>query len=392
MTDKLKILICDDEMGMRMGVARALRDFVVTAPELDGEVSFDVDQAETGEQALEKITAEPPHILLLDLKLPGMSGLDVLEEISPRNLETLTVMITAYASIETAVRATKTGAYDFLAKPFTPAELKNTVTKAAKHLLISRQARLLAQEKRQIRFQFISVLAHELKAPINAVEGYLNILRDGTAGDNPAVQAQIIERCGKRISGMRKMITDLLDLTRIESGQKKRELAQVDVREIAEMALETLLPDAQARDITMELHTDGSLSLLGDPGEIEIILNNFVSNAVKYNRDGGRVDVRLSRDDNGLYIAVTDTGIGMSKVECDKLFGDFVRIKNAKTSGILGSGLGLSIVKKLAGLYGGVPSVTSTPDEGSTFSVVLQNAVPEDEPEDDSASPTPQDA
>ncbi len=392
MTDKLRILICDDEMGMRMGVARALRNFVVTAPELDGEVSFDVEQAETGEQALEKITAEPPHILLLDLKLPGMSGLDVLEEINPRNLETLTVMITAYASIETAVRATKTGAYDFLAKPFTPTELKNTVTKAAKHLLIARQARLLAQEKRQIRFQFISVLAHELKAPINAVEGYLNILRDGTAGDNPAVQAQITERCGKRISGMRKMITDLLDLTRIESGQKKRELTQVDVREIAEMAIETLLPDAQARDITMDLHTDGSLSLLGDPGEIEIILNNFVSNAVKYNRDGGRVDVRLSREDDGLLIAVSDTGIGMSEEECQKLFGDFVRIKNAKTSGILGSGLGLSIVKKLAGLYGGVPCVSSTPDEGSTFSVTLQDTVPEDESENDAASPAPQDA
>lgn len=390
--DTLNILVCDDELGMRLGVERALRHFKIDVPEVDGEVHFTVDQAETGEEALDKIAKAPPHILLLDLKLPGISGLDVLEDISPRNLETLTVMITAYASIETAVRATKQGAYDFLAKPFTPAELRTTITKAARHLIVSRQARRLAQEKRQVRFQFISVLAHELKAPINAIEGYLNVLRDRSAGDDPATQDQILERCVTRIGGMRKMITDLLDLTRIESGQKRRELAEVDVRQVAEMAIETALPEARARLVAIEMHADGPVPMFADRGELEIILNNLVSNAVKYNRDGGRVDIHLEQEDGAVTVRVADTGIGMTKEECAKLFGDFVRIKNSKTKGIMGSGLGLSIVKKLALLYEGGAVVTSEPDVGTSITVTLKSAAPEEgagSQADDAPTPGP---
>lgn len=378
--ETLKLLVCDDEMGMRMGVARALRDFSVDIPDMDESVQFQVELAETGEEALEKITAEPPQILLLDLKLPGISGLDVLEELHKRDIETLTVMITAYASIETAVRATKQGAYDFLAKPFTPTELKSTVTKAAMHLMVARQARRLAQEKRQVRFQFISVLAHELKAPINAIEGYLNVVRDGTLGENPQAINQVIFRCLDRIQGMRKMIADLLDLTRIESGQKRREMERVDAGSMAERAIETFLPEAQSRKITIDLHQTGDMLLWADTGELEIIMNNLISNAVKYNKDDGHVAVTLSRDEDLLHIAVKDTGIGMTRDEAGKLFNDFVRIKNSSTSGILGSGLGLSIVKKLALLYAGKVKVDSEPGEGSTFTVTLKDIAPADPP------------
>lgn len=174
--ETLRILVTDDEPGMRMAVERALRGFTTRVPDIDVDVSFTIDQAETGEQALEKILAGPPDILLLDHKLPGMSGLDVLDRLASQDLEMLTIMITAYASIETAVTATKRGAYDFLAKPFTPAELKGTIRKAAARLILARQARRLEHEKRQVRFQFIRVLGHELKAPLNAVSGYLQIL------------------------------------------------------------------------------------------------------------------------------------------------------------------------------------------------------------------------
>jgi two-component system, sensor histidine kinase and response regulator len=285
----------------------------------------------------------------------------------------LTVMITAYASIETAVRATKQGAYDFLPKPFTPDELKTTVRKAAKHLMVARQARKLAEEKRRVRFEFISVVAHELKSPINAIEGYLNILNDGTTNLTPEVTGQVIGRCVTRISGMRKMINDLLDLTRIESGQKPRELGTVDVADVARIAIESVTPDALARDITVRLDADPDVHLFGDHGEIEIIFNNLVSNAVKYNKDGGTVDVVVRNTDSGTVVSVADTGIGMAPEEASRLFNDFVRIKNEKTRNILGSGLGLSILKKLVGLYNGDIKVKSKPDEGSTFTVTLRD-------------------
>ncbi len=368
--DKLRVLVTDDEPGMRMGVARALRDFTVSHASLDGDVGFEVEQAESGEQALEIVGANPPDILLLDHKLPGKSGIEVLEEIASGGQPVLTVMITAYASIETAVRATKSGAYDFLAKPFTPVELKNTVRKAAENILVTRQAQRLAEEKRQVRFQFISVLAHELKAPLGAVEGYLRVIRDGAA-DDPETQKHVLDRCLTRVEYMRKMIIDLLDLTRIESGQKKRELSAVSVRDTAEMAIETATPQALERGITIALHAPEALSMSADRGELEIIFNNLVSNAVKYNRDGGKVDVTLGVDGDHVVIAVADTGIGMTQEESARLFSDFMRIKNAKTRDILGSGLGLSIVKKLAQLYQGDVAVQSEPDVGTTFTVRL---------------------
>ncbi|MGB9623817.1 MAG: sensor histidine kinase [Phycisphaerae bacterium] len=370
--DTLRILVVDDEPGMRRGVARALQDFRVRLPDLNGEVSFKVEQAESGEEALERIAASCPDILLLDHKLPGISGLDVLDRIAEQQRDILTVMITAYASLETAVSATKRGAYDFLAKPFTPEELKTTIRKAAGHLIVQRQARQLAREKRQLRFEFISVLAHELKAPLGAIEGYLNLLKNRSAGDDPAVYDRMIERALIRAEGMRKMIMDLLDLTRIESGKKKRELTEVSVREVAQNSIETFRPDAMKRNISIHLRADDPVMMTADRGEIEIILNNLISNAVKYNRDGGNVDVALSRKDDTVTITVADTGIGMTREEAARLFGDFVRIKNARTRNILGSGLGLSIVRKLANMYGGDAAVTSEPDKGSTFTVTLR--------------------
>jgi signal transduction histidine kinase len=178
---------------------------------------------------------------------------------------------------------------------------------------------------------------------------------------------------------MRKLILDLLDLTRIESGNKQRQLLSVDLCEVVAMAIETAQPEADGRQIAIRTAMPAELTLQGDRGELEIILNNLVSNAVKYNRDGGAVTVTLTDLGEQVEIAVADTGIGMTQQEADKLFGEFVRIKNAKTASILGSGLGLSIVKKLTALYAGDVSVRSEPDVGSTFTVRLDKTAPPSE-------------
>jgi signal transduction histidine kinase len=372
--EQLRILIVDDEAGMRAAVTRALDGFAITIPELEADVTFTVEQAGSGEEALAKIDAAAPDVLLLDHKLPGISGLDVLAALADNPADLLTVMITAYASLETAVVATKRGAYDFLAKPFTPEELRTTVRKTTKHLLLQRQARRLAQEKRQIRFQFISVLVHELKAPLAAIEGYLNLMEDHSLGDALAAYDGPVNRSKLRVEGMRKLIMDLLDLTRLESGQKQRDLTIVDVGVMARKAIETVAAEAAARAITIDLQAPGDVSLNADPGEIEIVLNNLVTNAVKYNRDGGSVTVTLAADDERVTITVADTGIGLAPEESARLFGEFVRIKNDKTRSILGSGLGLSIVKRLAQVYGGDVGLVSEPDVGTTFTVTLGRA------------------
>jgi two-component system, sensor histidine kinase and response regulator len=371
--DILRVLVTDDELGMRLGVARTLRDFTVQVPDVEETIGFAVEEADSGEAALEKIRALRPDILFLDHKMPGMSGLEVLDATRDLQSEMLTIMITAYASIETAVQATKRGAYDFLAKPFTPDELRNTTRKAAARLALAKQARKLAEEKRQVRFQFIRVLGHELKAPLNAVEGYLRLLQEGRLGDQLPAYVEAVERSLTRIEGMRKLVTDLLDVTHIESGQRRRHLAMVDLAQMARGVLETFAPETAAKHIEIACHAPEPVQLVADRGEIEMILNNLISNAIKYNREGGRVDVRLKREADRLTIAVADTGIGLTPEEAGRLFGEFVRIRNEKTQNILGSGLGLSIVEKLASLYGGDATVTSQSGVGSTFTVELRD-------------------
>ncbi len=370
---ELKLLVVDDEPGMRLGVERTLRHYRFKLPNFEDEVTFNISMAETGSQALDILEKDKPDILVLDHKLPDIQGLDILLHITQKKIEILTIMVTAYASLEVAISATKNGAYDFLAKPFTPDELRNTIQKAAKHIYLQRQAQKLAEERKQVRFQFISVLAHELKSPIAAVEGYLRIIEKHMLGESIDKYDNMLKRSLKRLNGMQKMILDILDLTRIESGKKNRELTEVNVVEVAGESIDGVTQDARERGIQISVDAPDMVPINADRGEIEIIMNNFMTNAVKYNKDNGKVDVKIHTDPQGVVFSVSDTGIGMSDEDQKRLFGEFVRIKNDKTKEILGSGLGLSIVKKLLSFYDGSVTVNSVPDQGTTFTIRLKN-------------------
>jgi signal transduction histidine kinase len=364
----------DDEVPLSLAVRRILAKYRVHVDAVGVDVVYTPSHFGTGEAFLESLAGGAEYdLLLLDLKLPGLNGLDVLAELGRQGRTIITIMITAYATFETAVQATKLGAYDFLAKPFSPEELRYTIRKATDQLIISREARRLAEEQRQVRFNFISVLSHELKAPLNAIEGYLKILQ----GDEPPDRRQMIDRSLIRLDGMRKLIFDLLDLTRIESGQKARQFATVDVRTVAQRTIDLFAAEAAERRIGITLRAPKPVEMLADPSELEIVLNNLVSNAVKYNRDGGSVTVALERKDGLVKIQVADTGIGLSPEESAKLFTEFVRIKNEDTFKILGSGLGLSTVRKLAQMYNGDATVKSEKSSGSIFTVTLRDAQPE---------------
>ncbi|MBU1219571.1 response regulator [Myxococcota bacterium] len=370
--DKLKVYVVDDEPGICLGIGAILRDFTFKDKASLTPVEFEIFMYNDGESMLSSLETSVPDILLLDCKLPGISGLEMLEGPLGGRTDILTIMITAYATIETAIRATKLGAYDFLAKPFTPDELRYTIRKAVTHIMLTRQARKLEEEKRKIRFEFISILAHELKSPINAVDGYLDLMQNRILGDDLSSYIDIIKKSSDRIDGMRKMIGDLLDLTRIESGQKKRVVEETDLIDLVKNSVESNTLAAQSRNISFDLEIPEKLIIPADTGEMQIILNNLVSNAVKYNRDSGRVKICIAWDESDkLLISVQDTGIGMTAEESARLFNEFTRIKNAKTRLIPGSGLGLSIVKKIAMLYGGDVSCESEPDRGSTFRVKL---------------------
>ncbi|MBN1339579.1 MAG: hybrid sensor histidine kinase/response regulator [Bacteroidales bacterium] len=369
--EKLKVLVVDDEPGIRSGISRILSHFTVGFPFMDEDFSFEILEARTGEEALEITGKEKTDIILLDNKLPGMYGIDVLDHLNKTGYDAVVMMITSYASLDLAVKATRNGAYNFVPKPFTPSELKAAMESITKHLFLKRMTRKMGTESREARFQFLSVLSHELKSPVNAVEGYLQIMKDRQAGKNMQAYEIMIDRSLERLKGMRTLIMDLLDLTRLESGGKARNIRKTDISEILRIAVDNIRPLARQKEISIHPDITDSLFLNADPTEIEIIFNNLLSNAVKYNRQNGEVYVSMTTKNRHALISVADTGIGMSGEEVSKLFQEFVRIKNVKTKNITGSGLGLSIVKKLTGLYGGSIDVESQPDAGSRFMVTL---------------------
>lgn len=370
---QLRVLIVDSEPAMRQAIIRVLGKEPIQIHEFDDDVIFSLDESPTGSDAEMKLQFLAPDLVILGDNLLDVDAMEFIESLSQRKLDLLVILMSAYASVETVVAATRLGAYDFLAKPFTPAEIRASIRKAAKHLLLRRHAQMLAQEKRVARFQAMSVLAHELKSPLASIDGYLRILKDGSVVKDVATTQRIIDRSIVRLDGMRKLIIDLLDLTRLESGQKQREKIDVNLCELANTAFDINFILAKEREIEMVLECDEDAIIKADRGEMEIIMNNLVSNAVKYNRDKGTVTVTIQRRQNRIIWTVTDTGIGMSQTDAEKVFEEFYRAKNIHTRNILGSGLGLSVVKKIVTLYQGDITVESKENVGSTFKIIIDS-------------------
>jgi signal transduction histidine kinase len=164
---------------------------------------------------------------------------------------------------------------------------------------------------------------------------------------------------------------DLLDFTRIRLDKREEKIEVVDLQSIAKLSISGVKPYAIQKNISIKLESEPGIEFKADPNDMEIVFNNLLSNAVKYNRNEGKVTVGINTTESNVVISVEDTGIGMKEEEVAQLFKEFFRIKNEKTKNIHGSGLGLSIVRKITDIYHGKIEVESAPDKGSIFTVIL---------------------
>jgi len=370
---KLKVLIVDDEPGICSGISRILSNFSVSFPFLEEDFTFETMETGTGEEAVEILDVQGADIVLLDNKLPGIYGIDVLEYINKKQMDCNVMMITSYASLDLAIKATNNGAYNFVPKPFTPQELKASMESITKNLYLRRMTNKLNSQEKQLRNKFLAILSHELKLPLSAIEGYLRIMKDRLAGDKIDDYDEMINRSLERMKGIRSLITDLLDLTKIESDRQNKVKRKIDITDIAAVSCDVISPMAIQKNVTVSVVAEPKqIYFLAEPETMEIIFNNLISNAVKYNKDNGEVRCSITEFPDYVEIAVADTGIGMSEDDIPKLFQEFVRIKNEKTVKITGSGLGLSITKKIVEeYYNGTITVKSIPEEGTTFTIRL---------------------
>jgi two-component system phosphate regulon sensor histidine kinase PhoR len=232
-------------------------------------------------------------------------------------------------------------------------------------------------EAEQNKNRFVSMVAHELKSPLAAILNYVNIILTGMLDNQADKIHEMLGRCKVRGEALLDLIRDLLFLNQREAGKVEKSIERLELREILASQLEFFQAQAERGGITLDLQPvdpEGRYPVLADRRDLDRIFMNLIANGIKYNREHGTVTVRLDGGDAELHVEVIDTGVGMSEGEMEGLFQEFYRIKNARTFGIPGTGLGLATVKRVLEEYNGSIAVVSEPEKGSTFSVTLPRA------------------
>jgi len=223
----------------------------------------------------------------------------------------------------------------------------------------------------RLKAQFVNMVAHELRAPLAAIDGYLSVMLEGLVEDE-AKRQEMLSRSRERLKALLNLVSDLLDMARMEAGTVRREIAPQNMADVIGDVAELMRPLADEKDVTIETRVPADLPLVeADREELLRLFNNLVSNAIKYNKTGGRVAITAERDGPYVKVAVADTGVGISEDGLKRLFSEFFREKRQETLHVTGTGLGLSIVKRIVDFYHGRIDVQSKLGEGSTFTVWL---------------------
>ncbi len=228
----------------------------------------------------------------------------------------------------------------------------------------------------RIRSDFVSMVAHEIRNPLSAVAAQLKVVLDGLAGEVTEKQREILTRAKERLGGLSDLTSELLDLSRIESGLISQEKEHLDMAELLERQVEFQRPRAEAGSLVLEwVPPPAKLRpVLGNRRNIEEVLSNLIGNAVNYTPQGGRISVSAAMEHDYVRVSVSDTGFGIPAEDLDRIFLPFYRVKNEKTRFIIGTGLGLAIVKKIVEAHHGFIRVESEVGRGSSFHVHLPAA------------------
>ena len=228
------------------------------------------------------------------------------------------------------------------------------------------------REVDQAKSDFVSTVSHELRTPLTSIRGYVEMLRDGDAGALDAPQDRMLAVVERNTDRLLALIEDLLTLSRIESGAFRTTVTDVDLADLLRSCAEAVDVQAAAAGVALEVSVDDDLPCLrGDAHQLERLILNLLTNAIKFSEPSSSVTLRAARVDDAARIEVEDHGMGIPEGEQGRLFSRFFRSSTAQERAVPGTGLGLVIAKTAVDNHGGTIDVTSTPGEGTTFTVVL---------------------
>jgi signal transduction histidine kinase/GGDEF domain-containing protein len=370
-----RILVVDDE--------KEIRDFLLKA--LTRLKGYDVELAESGEEALKKIEKGNFDLVLTDLKMPNTDGLQLVTEIGKSKPEILTVLMTGHGTIDSALEAMKRGASDYLTKPLNLDEMIVRLQKVLEERQrfvklrdFATQLEKANQELKRIdemKSEFVSVASHELRTPLAAIKNAVQLILQGKTGEINENQKNFLSMAERNISRLTNILNNLLDLSRIESGKIDLKIEELDPRTPIEFILSSLKPQADGKSIQLRIEIQKELpTVYGDREKVEQILTNLVGNAIKFTPEGGEITVSARpspRGKNKLAISVRDSGIGISEDQFEKIFEKFHQVEGSLHRSVSGTGLGLAITKGLVEAQHGEIWVESQVGKGSTFTFTL---------------------
>ncbi len=359
MSDTPKILIIDDEEIVRDSCIHILaRD------------DYQITTAKNGEEGVALLEEIQPDLLLVDLKMPGISGFEVLEKVRNYDPTIVSIVITGFATIDSAVESMKKGTFDFLPKPFKPDELRIIVRRGLERRRLLLETIALRKEKELLREHFAAIVSHELKSPLGAVQQNLFVLASNLADVLSDDQTDKLERLKARVSDLIKLINTWLRVISVDINNIREDFETVSLDVVISKAIESVQTQAVRKDINITVVQEESGFVHGDEGTLVESIVNLLSNGIKYSRPGKNIMIETEKLDSEIEIRVIDQGVGIEKEDIPHIFDDFYT-GNIKPDSGRSSGVGLAITRRIIEAHDGTISVESTLGEGSVFTIHL---------------------
>jgi signal transduction histidine kinase len=326
--------------------------------------------ANDGTHGLELVHEFQPDLVFVDLKMPGISGFEVLEKVHEIDATIVTVVITGFATVSSAVDAMKKGAYDFLPKPFTPDEFRMIARRGIERRRLVLETIALRREKELLREQFASIVSHELKAPLGAVQQNLFALDFELEKTLTDAQKEKMERIKIRIDELLKLINSWLRVISVDINKLKENFTQISITEPISSALESVAPLAIRKNIEIiSAISDQSHPIVGDSLSLSEVFVNIIGNSIKYSPDGTKVILKADVQGDYLVVSIKDDGIGIAQEDLPHIFDGFYRGKSGQA--MTGHGIGLAVARQIVDAHNGSISVKSELGKGTTFIVSL---------------------
>lgn len=349
---------------------------------------FSVRTAEGGEAAMAALRQNPPDVMVVDLRMPDINGMDLMRQAKDFLGAGPMVVLTGYSDTKSAVEALRLGAYDYLTKPVDMERLVQTLRNATEHRRLSMENRSLlrrVQEANRIKTEFINGMSHEVRTPLGHIMGFTEILQDTLEGLTEK-QVGYLQKVENAAANLLKLFEDVLQFSVLRSGESEVKPVSYPLDSLVNTVVESQIGAATASSIQLKAVSGGAVGNV-DPDVAGKILTLLLDNAIKFTPEGGSVtvstevvDVRpeevpdteeAARALRWFRVAITDTGVGVAEGDQSRIFEVFEQADASLNRVHGGTGLGLALGRSLARIHGGDVLLEDSSPTGSTFSMVL---------------------